>query len=319
MSKLWTKYVLIMVLALAVIPVADAHSFTIAEGMAGSPKVAGHSLSGSALHGLSDVKKLSGDYKLIVILVEFTDIKHETSRDAIHDMIFTRMNQYWRELSYGQFNVIGDTVGWINLGHDEAYYGKDTNPKDPGSDQRDHQLIADACARAGRVEFSQFQDIMVVYAGHGQESDQQNTDLLWSSAYWSGLDVTCGGKKFDAGGSASEITESGTLDFGAFTHEFGHTIGLPDLYHTATGSQADDFVGPWSLMAGGSWGGPNDDGSSPTGLESWSRMKLGWLQSTSSPSDTRSIRAKPQSTRRHNRPESAQDLDEGIRLLPCRG
>ena len=109
---------MILVLALAVIPMADAHSLTVAEGMAGSPQVAGHSL-GSALHGLLDVKKLSGDYKLIVILVEFTDIKHDTSRDAINDMIFTRMNQYWRELSYGQFNVIGDTVGSNNLGHNK--------------------------------------------------------------------------------------------------------------------------------------------------------------------------------------------------------
>lgn len=281
MPKLWTKYMLIMIFALAVIPIADAHPLTIAEGMAGSPQVAGNSLSGSALHGLLDIKKPGGDYKLIVILVEFTDIKHETSRDAIHGMIFTRMNEYWREVSYGQFNVVGDTVGWVNLGHDEAYYGKDTNPKEPGSDQGDHQLIADACARARGVEFSQFQDIMVVHAGHGQESDSQNTDLLWSQAYTSGLGVTCEGKKFDAGGLASEIAEANTLALGTFTHEFGHTIGLPDLYHTATGSQADDFVGPWSLMAGGSWGGPNDDASSPTGLESWSRIKLGWLQSTS--------------------------------------
>jgi M6 family metalloprotease-like protein len=228
-----------------------------------------------------DVKKLSGDYRLIVILVEFTDIKHEISRDAVHDMVFSRMSQYWREVSYGQFNVIGDTVGWITLYHDEAYYGKDTNPKEPGSDQRDHQLIADACKRTSGVDFSQYQDIMVVYAGHGQDSDPQDTGLLWPSAYWSGLDTECPGKKFDNGGSTSEITRAGVLDLGAFTHEFGHTIGLPDLYHKAKGSRADDFAGLWSLMASGSWGGPNNDGSTPTGLESWSRTKLGWVSSTS--------------------------------------
>jgi M6 family metalloprotease-like protein len=280
MSKLWTRYVLVIALVLAVIPVADVHSFPMAEGMTRGPPIARYSLSGSDLHSSFDVKKLSGDYKLIVILVEFTDIKHETSRDAIHGMVFRRMNQYWREVSYGQFNVIGDTIGWIDIGHDEAYYGKDTNPKDPGSDQRDRQLIADACKRARGVEFSQFQDIMIIYAGHGQDWDPQDTDLLWPSAYWSGLDVACGGKKFDLGGSTSEITGAGVLDFGAFTHEFGHTIGLPDLYHRATGSRADDFVGLWSLMAGGSWGGPDNDGSGPTGLESWSRTKLGWLSST---------------------------------------
>jgi hypothetical protein len=36
-------------------------------------------------------------------------------------------------------------------------------------------------------------------------------------------------------------------------------------------------------MASGAWGGPGYDGSSPTGLESWSRIELGWLSSVSVP------------------------------------
>jgi M6 family metalloprotease-like protein len=229
------------------------------------------------------VRKLSGDYKIIVMLVEFADIKHEISRDTIHDMVFREMNEYWREMSYGQFNVIGDVVGWVNVGPSEAYYGKDTNPRDPGSDQRGRQLVADACRLATGVNFSKYQDIMVVYAGLGQESRLEDTDLLWSSGYLSGLDVACPGKKFGSGGVASEITETGVFDLGAFTHEFGHSIGLPDLYHVARSSRSDDYVGLWSLMASGAWGGPGYDGSSPTGLESWSRIELGWLSSVSVP------------------------------------
>jgi len=247
--------------------------------MADSPSIVGHDAPSLAFHASFDVRKVNGDYKLVVILVEFTDVKHETSRDVIHDMAFTEMNEYWREVSYGQFNVIGDTVGWIDIGHNEAYYGKDTDPKDPGSDQRDPELIADACRLASGVDFSQYQDIMVVYAGHGQDSDPKDTGLLWPSAFMSGLDVTCGSKTFDVGGSVSEITVDGVLSVGGFTHEFGHTIGLPDLYDTGRSSGRDDYVGLWSLMADGSWGGPDDDGSSPTGLESWSRTKLGWLSS----------------------------------------
>jgi len=216
-----------------------------------------------------------------VIPVEFADIKHEESRDAINEMVFTRMNNYWHEVSYGQFNVIGDTVGWIDIGHDEAYYGRDTDPNDPGSDQRDPELIADACRLASGVDFSQYQSIMVVYAGRGQDLDRENTDLLWPSAYMSGLDVACGHKTFDSGGSTSEITRAGVLNFGTFTHEFGHTIGLPDLYNKRDKSQTDKYVGLWSLMASGGSGGPGNDRSYPTGLESWSRIKLGWLSSES--------------------------------------
>ena len=281
MSRHWAGCVLIVLLALVTITATDVRGAAAVKEMASGPVVTAHSLSRTVPHSSFDVRKLSGDYELIVILVEFADIKHEISRDTIHDMVFKEMNEYWREMSYGQFNVIGDAVGWINVGRSEAYYGKDTNPRDPGSDQRGSQLVTDVCRLATGVNFSKYQDTMVVFAGHGQESRPEDTDLLWSSGYLSGLDAACPGKKFGSGGVASEITETGVFDLGAFTHEFGHSIGLPDLYHRARSSGSDDYVGLWSLMADGSWGGPDDDGSNPTGLESWSRIELGWLSSAS--------------------------------------
>ncbi len=243
----------------------------------------GHDGTGPAGYYPSAIKKLSGDYRIIVMLVEFTDIKHERSRDEIHEMAFESMTAYWREVSYRQFNVVGDTTGWMTIGHPEAYYGKDTDPKDPGSDQRDAELFTDACRLAKDVDFRIYDGIMVVHAGHGQDSDAKNTSLLWASAYTLGLGATCGGKRFDRGGAVSEVVAErigGGLNLGAFTHEFGHTIGLPDLYNIDPDAPHDfglDYVGLWSLMAAGSWGGPKEDGSAPTGLEAWSRTKLGWL------------------------------------------
>lgn len=248
----------------------------------------GHDVDGSSPQSSVHIRKLSGDFRLIVILVEFTDIKHETSDDQIKKLIVERMNKYWLEVSYGQFNVISDTVGWFELSHDEAYYGRDMSPKDPGSDQRDLDVVADACKLAGNIDFNQYQSIMVIFAGHGQESDSKNTDLLWPSAWWDGLDATCGSKAFINGGFAPEVTSYGTLDLGGVTHEFGHIIDLPDLYDTNPNAPdywktRVDYVGMWSLMASGSWGGPEEDGADPIGLESWSRIKLGWLSSLSIP------------------------------------
>ncbi len=41
---------------------------------------------------------------------------------------------------------------------------------------------------------------------------------------------------------------------GVFAHEMGHAaFGLPDLYDTDNSSEG---LGNWSLMAGGSWNGP---------------------------------------------------------------
>jgi len=282
------EYTLLALLILAIVPNADLRSIPARGEPAKGSAMSGRNPDRSSFHASVDIKRLNGEFRLIVILVDFTNIKHGTSGDAIQSRIVERMNKYWLEVSHGQFNVTGDTVGWINLGHDEAYYGKDTDPKEPGSDQKADELIADACRLAKDVDFKQYQDIMVIFAGHGQNSDSKNTNLLWPQAWRSGLDVTCGGKTFDNGGYTSEVYSWGTLALGSFTHEFGHTIRLPDLYDTDPKAPdywktGVDYVGMWSLMAAGDSGGPDDNGSNPVGLESWSRIKLGWLSSLSVP------------------------------------
>jgi hypothetical protein len=73
------------------------------------------------------------------------------------------------------------------------------------------------------------------------------------------------------------ISENDPL--GIFAHEFGHALGLPDLYDESRGG-ADDFVGSWDLMAEGAWL-PSFSGTSPSEPTSWSRMKLGWFSDNS--------------------------------------
>ncbi|WP_406199940.1 immune inhibitor A [Kitasatospora sp. NBC_01560] len=71
--------------------------------------------------------------------------------------------------------------------------------------------------------------------------------------------------------------ENGGL--GVFAHEYGHDLGLPDLYDTS-GSGIDNSVGFWSLMSSGSWlgEGKNSIGDMPNDLDAWSKLKLGWLK-----------------------------------------
>jgi len=276
-----------VLLVLTVVPFTTARSAAVGTEPAKGPAISGRSVQRSPIHSSINISKLSGDFKLIVVLAEFADIKHKISRDQIQSTLVAAMNKYWLEVSYGQFNVIGDTVGWVSLDHDEAYYGNDADPKDPGSDQRSHEVIADACRLAKSIDFAQYQDIMVIFAGHGQDSDPKNISLLWPQTIWN-LDVTCEGKTFQNGGYAAETTSWDAPAVGTLVHEFGHTLGLSDLYNTDPNAPdyqktGVDYVGMWSLMAVGSWGGPDRDGTSPVGLESWSRIKLGWLSSVSVP------------------------------------
>ena len=61
-----------------------------------------------------------------------------------------------------------------------------------------------------------------------------------------------------------------------FSHEFGHDLGLPDLYDTAGG---DNGTGFWTLMSAGSWmnRGGNSIGTTPDYMDPWSKLFLGWL------------------------------------------
>jgi immune inhibitor A len=63
---------------------------------------------------------------------------------------------------------------------------------------------------------------------------------------------------------------------GVFTHEFGHDLGLPDLYDTSGGENGTGF---WTLMSSGSWMGDGtvDIGSKSSHMGAWEKFQLGWL------------------------------------------
>ncbi len=60
---------------------------------------------------------------------------------------------------------------------------------------------------------------------------------------------------------------------GVFAHEYGHDLGLPDLYDTS--GAADSDVDFWDLMASGSHSGPIFQ-SMPTHMGLWDKWVLGW-------------------------------------------
>lgn len=80
---------------------------------------------------------------------------------------------------------------------------------------------------------------------------------------------------------------------GVFTHEFGHDLGLPDLYDTSGGENGTGF---WTLMSSGSWmsDGTVDIGSKSSHMGAWEKLQLGWLNyEVADPSKTSVYRLGP--------------------------
>ncbi|MEQ7008162.1 immune inhibitor A domain-containing protein [Actinopolymorpha sp. B17G11] len=126
-----------------------------------------------------------------------------------------------------------------------------------------------------------------VHAGEGEEAGggAQGGDAIWSHRWYAFQGLNDGPDGNPRGGVpigdtgmwiGDYTTEPENGGLGVFAHEFGHDLGLPDLYDTAGG---DNSTGFWSLMSSGSWlnKGKDDIGTSPGYMGAWEKLQLGWL------------------------------------------
>jgi len=192
-----------------------------------------------------------------------------------------RLADYWSEVSYGRLDLeIEISASVHTLPGTMAAYGSDRDAA--------LQALAWDAFNAGRAEGPEDYDlVMIVHAGAGEETDVAlDSDLdIWSS-YYSNSCISRGSGCLNINGR--RITETVfvpqaasqdgiTADtLGLFAHEFGHWLGLPDLYCTAYGSCSTDGVGRWSLMDVGLYNG-YPYASSPAHPDPWSKIRLGWI------------------------------------------
>ena len=220
--------------------------------------------------------KAAGPISVIALLVEFKNLNHTLSREEVKDKVIGKVSEYYREASNGLAWVVGDVAGWYKLSQTVSYYGRDGRMvDDPNFDGviDSWWLIRDAVAAADPdVDFAQYDYVVVVHAGYGQESSRVSDDL-WSVAYWGGVWVkTNDGKSVYGGVIAPELEDRGADPFGVYCHELAHLVGLPDLYGEGG---AKNWVDRWSLMDRGLWNG-DPPGSSPAHPDAWSKLKLAW-------------------------------------------
>ena len=146
----------------------------------------------------------------------------------------------------------------------------------------------------------------IVHAGGDQAADDPTygSDAIWSHRWRAALSQHPNGiPGFNAGsgGATGNTTvpnnptdiwvgdytiqpENGGL--GVFAHEYGHDLGLPDLYDTSgnTGG-AENNTAFWTLMSSGANigdGGPDGIGDDPTDMGVWELFQLGWLNAQGS-------------------------------------
>lgn len=220
----------------------------------------------------------------LVLLVDFSDNKGTKTAAHYDKLLFDQtdpksMASFYRDLSYGQLNVTGKVVPWIRASRPYSYYtngasGTGSYPQNaPG-------LLDEVLNKWTSVSGNSFKPfdvngdgyldgLFLIHAGPGAETlsaPAARKDAIWSHKWTLNAPYKKNGVTAYAYFTAPE---DGKL--GVFSHEFGHFLGLPDLYDTTYRSHG---IGDWCLMAGGSWGG---NGSTPARMSAWCLERLKWI------------------------------------------
>ncbi len=255
--------------------------------------------------------KISGSRQYPVILGYFTDLANTNSQAEFQTMLFTTaagaksVNNYYRDMSYNAMSCSGKVDNWRTSNNTVAYYSVNYG-LNGGTAANTYEFIrkvlihADSTFNFADSNYDKNHDgyvdvLWVVHAGKGAEEGASN---IWSHSFY--LSGFGGGATYYVTNDVSPFTgnpvridkyiimpertnyadgNSGTTEMigcGVFCHEFGHALGLPDLYDTGGYPISGQGLGNFSLMAGGSWGGNGSTNARPVALDLWCRRFLGW-------------------------------------------
>ena len=215
------------------------------------------------------------------------DYSYQYNRETFNIHAEGSARQYFYDASFGQYNPKFDVVGPVTVSEKYAYYGAN----DSYGDKHAEQMVYEACLLVDslypEINFSIYDNdgdgemdyVYVVYAGFG-EADGGPANTIWPHSYWihyAGYNLTIDGVKIDkyACGNEKNAISKQHDGIGTFVHEFGHVLGLPDLY--ATDGSTHRTLGDWDVM---DYGPYNNDGNSPPTYSAYERFFFGWLTPT---------------------------------------
>ncbi len=234
--------------------------------------------------------------RVIVLLVDFTDNPSVpqpivTTKPMFDSLLFSdsakhtivnptgSMTDYYREVTGGKVYIQGDVVGWLRMPKSYAYYVGGDNGLSKGP-----ELASDAVVAANpTVDFSRYDSngdlrvdgVILVHPGAGAEETDPPTGIWSHKSQLSPTVVADGVLAYDYTLNPS-VFNGGMAAIGVFCHEYGHVMGLPDLYTTNYNPASSQGLGRWSLMASGNY---NGNSRSPAHFDAWSKVQLGSLLS----------------------------------------
>lgn len=258
-----------------------------------------------------NAKLTIGDIRGLVVLVQFSDIKFKSSNAQAQFVDYMNkegyneyhnigsVRDYFYKNSMGVFRPTFDVYGPVTIsGTRESYGGVKADRNYAGARSALSEAL-DTLIKWGTVDFSKYDNdgdgivdfVYMFYAGIGSNYSG-NTKAIWPHAW-----VFSPSKNLGSGKRAYRYACSNEIDgsayqynsntdvlggIGTFVHEFGHVLGLPDMYDLDLANKKT--LKEWDVMDQGVYNCPyNTDRSkncTPPHFSAFERMSLGWMTPT---------------------------------------
>ena len=239
------------------------------------------------------------NFRGLIILINYTNKRFSmnNANDFYNDMVNTHnytgytlngrhvnmtgsVRDYFYDNSNQIFDPVFDVVGPVNVNFPCTY------PQ--GTSNAEAVFNAALAAVDDEVDFSQYDSdgdgevdmVFFLVAGFSANYSGNNQEYLWPHMYYLWRSPAHDGVGFGLYACSTEIAGwegyySDVNGIGTFCHEFGHVLGLPDLYDTDYSGSGGESRNPgeWSIMAGGSG---NNFGRNPVGYSLYERYALGF-------------------------------------------
>jgi M6 family metalloprotease-like protein len=218
-------------------------------------------------------------YRLAVVTIEYPDVKVNSKikttdwdkalfsantynkTSATGQKVYGSMNDYYQEISCGKLSVQGKAFAPVTVKGKRTTYANNSN----------RELLTEALdnllARDGNDALKDHDGIFFLYAGNRVQTRRgglywpHRASLSHKGKRWSYFICPEGGP---GGGSAM-------ASISVISHEFGHMLGLPDLYARPE-VPGEEGLGVWCTMSTGH----GQDGK-PLHFSAWCKERMGWL------------------------------------------
>ena len=220
-------------------------------------------------------------YRLAVVGVEFSDVKMnpKITAEAWNEALFSAgtyanktsptgqkvygsFGDFYREVSCGKLAVSGKVFAPVAVAKKREEFA--TTQREQDQTAFYNEIVDRLIEREGKDALKDFDGLIFIYAGDRYPKVNRGA-LFWPHR---GSFMRAGKRQSyyicpEGGATMTSIS--------VFCHEFGHMLGLPDLYARPE-NPGSEGLGIWCLMS-------NERGAGkPQHMSAWCKEQLGWLK-----------------------------------------